>query len=101
MTGEPGDLPWPVEHLRAVGRAYREAAGHGVPPLSCIEAAEAARVVAGGEPEYPATTTRAMINHLSREHGEWLFGPAQDWLERRIAPSPEVEIFDPPEQLNW
>lgn len=101
MTGEPGGLPWPVEHLRVVGRTYREAAGRRVPPLSCIETAEAARVVAGGEAEHPATTTRAMINHLSREHGDWLFGPAQEWLDRQRTPELDGEIFDPPEHLPW
>ncbi len=82
-----------------MGRAYREASGRGVSPLGAVGAADAARVAAGGEPEHPTRTTTAMINHLSCEHGDWLFGPAQAWLDRHSALPLEAEIFDPPEQL--
>ena len=97
MTSESA---WPVEQLRAVGRAYRAAGGRGLDRLRCIEEAEAAYLEAGGAPHDARAAVLAMVAHLAREHGEWLFGPAQEWVDRHGTQEPvRGDLFEPPESV--
>ncbi|SHK17809.1 hypothetical protein SAMN02745194_04358 [Roseomonas rosea] len=54
MTSES---TWPVDQLRAVGRAYRAAGGRGLDRLRRIEEAEAAYLEAGGAPHDARATS--------------------------------------------
>jgi hypothetical protein len=76
---------WPREHLIAAGRAYRDARGEGVGQLASLARAEEAYLAAGGDPHDAGATVLAMIRFLAWAHGDWLFGPAQDWTDRHRA----------------
>ena len=88
--------PWPAEHLRAVGRTFRGAGGRGLSQPACMKAAEEAYLAAGGDAPDPRATVTEMIDLLSREHPEWLYGPTLDWLERQLAPV-RADEFEMPE----
>ncbi|SHJ70112.1 hypothetical protein SAMN02745194_03162 [Roseomonas rosea] len=97
MTGAPD---WPVDHLRAVGRTYRAARGRGLDQLQSVDKAEAAYLAAGGPALDARATVLAIVAHLAREHGDWLFGPAQEWVERHGTREPtHGDLFDPPESI--
>lgn len=68
---------WPVQELRAVGTTYRNAAGCGLDNAACLQLAVAAYLAAGGGQYRAERAVRDMIASLSREHGDWLWGPAQ------------------------
>ena len=82
------DLGWPRDHLSAAGRAYRAARGEGQDQLTCLARAEEAYLAAGGAAEDASATVLAMLRYLGWAHGEWLFGPAQDWMDRHRAEVP-------------
>ena len=97
MTSESA---WPAEQLRAVGRAYRATGGRGLDRLRCIEEAEAAFLAMGGSPAGAREAVLGMVAHLAREHWDWLFGPAQEWVDRHGAQEPaRADLFEPPESL--
>ena len=83
---------WPTHELRAVGIAYREAAGDGLSWQPCLDRAIAAYVAAGGREQGAARAVQDMIASLSREQGDWLWGPAQAFRDRQ---RPELEEGDP------
>ncbi|MFC0384304.1 hypothetical protein [Muricoccus vinaceus] len=80
---------WPVHELRAVGGAYREAGGRGLDGAACLDAAVAAYLAAGGGQHGAERAVRDMIASLSREQGDWLWGPAQAWRDRHAPAAPE------------
>ena len=97
MTGAPDSR---VEQLRAVGRAYRAAGGRGLDRLRCIEEAEAAFLAAGGPPAGAREAVLGMVAQLAREHGDWLFGLAQEWVDRHGSQEPvHGDLFEPPESV--
>jgi hypothetical protein len=68
--------------------------------LSRIEAAETAYLAAGGGALDVRGTVLAMVAYLAREHGDWLLGPAQEWVDRHRVEAPaHADIFDPPESI--
>jgi len=73
---------WSEELLQAAGTTYREARGQGLEPLACLDRAEAAYIAAGGLATDARDTVVAMITSLSAERGDWLWGPAQEWLDQ-------------------
>jgi len=78
---------WPVHELRAVGGAYREAGGRGLDGAACLDAA--AYLAAGGGQHGAERAVCDMIASLSREKGDWLWGPAQAWRDRQAAAAQE------------
>jgi hypothetical protein len=79
---------WPITQLRAVGDAYREAAGRGDDQMACLARAEAAYIAAGGAEASARRAVVDMIASLSREHGDWLWGPAQERMDRQRPEAP-------------
>ncbi|MFC0389499.1 hypothetical protein [Muricoccus vinaceus] len=73
---------WPEDLLQATGAAYRETRGAGLEPLACLDRAEAVYIAAGGVAMGARDVVVAIIASLSAERGDWLWGPAQEWLER-------------------
>jgi len=72
---------WPTAELHAVGKAYRVAAGNGLGGQACMDHAIAAYLAAGGARYGAERAVRDMIASLSRERGDWLWGPAQAWRD--------------------
>jgi len=76
---------WPEDLLQTVGATYREARGNGLDPLACLDRGEAAYIAAGGltlDARDARDMVVAIIASLSAERGDWLWGPAQEWVDR-------------------
>jgi len=73
---------WPEDLLRAVGTTYREARGQGVEGTVSLDQAEAAYVAAGAPATDAWTLVLGILASLSTEHGDWLWGPAQEWVDQ-------------------
>ncbi|MFC7738707.1 hypothetical protein ACFQX4_23530 [Roseomonas sp. GCM10028921] len=89
---------WPVLQLRAVGTAYRQAGAEGLMGEASLERAVAAYVAAGGQQAEAVEIVLGMIASLSAEHGDWLWGPAQAWIERHRIEEPDprdADLFEP------
>jgi hypothetical protein len=84
---------WPAEHLRAVGLTFREAAGKGLEGSECVAHAVEAYVAAGGLRAGAGRAVLDMIASLSAEHGDWLWGPAQEWRERQVLSVMQSDLF--------
>ena len=89
---------WDVERLKAVGTAYREAASQGADGLACLEKAVAAYVAAGGRRSGATQLVLDMISSLSREQGDWLWGPAQALRDRQSSSDDQPDLFEPQEE---
>lgn len=83
---ETADHPWPTPLLRAVGEAWREPAGRGVAFETCRKLAEAAYLAAAGDEPDPSMTVAEMLGYLIENHGGWLCGPHDAWLEANPEP---------------
>jgi len=86
---------WPAHELRAVGTAYRDAAGQGLDGPACLELAVEAYLAAGGGRYGAARAVRDMIASLSREQGDWLWGPAQAWRDQHRPVESWSDTFEP------
>ncbi|MFC7738951.1 hypothetical protein ACFQX4_24870 [Roseomonas sp. GCM10028921] len=53
---------WPGALLEVVGATYRAAAGQGLDTMTCLD-----------------LTITSMIASLSRESGDWFWGPMDEW----------------------
>ncbi|WP_424136918.1 hypothetical protein [Roseomonas chloroacetimidivorans] len=72
--------------------AYRDAAGQGLDTVECLNLARAAYLAAGGAEEEMDHTIASMIASLSRERGDWLWGPMDRWWEHN---RPASNVPDP------
>jgi len=84
---------WPVEPLRAVGSSYRAARGEGQQGEASVAQAMVAYIAAGGSEAAARETVLAMLASLSVEHGDWLWGPAQEWLERHPSAAEDADLL--------
>ena len=84
---------WPVQELRAVGTTYRDAAGRGLEGSACLQLAVVAYLAAGGGEYGAERAVRDMIASLSREHGDWLWGPAQAWRDQHASGDDQPEVM--------
>lgn len=82
-----------------MGTTYRDAAGRGLEGSACLEMAVAAYLAAGGGQYGAERAVRDMIASLSREHGDWLWGPAQALRERQPPSPTQVDLFERPEDV--
>ena len=73
---------WPEDLLQTVGATYRDARGKGLAPLACLDRGEAAYIATGGLATDARDMVVAIIVSLSAERGDWLWGPAQEWVDR-------------------
>ena len=73
---------WSEELLHAVGTAYREARGQGLEGAVSLDQAEAAYIAAGGPAADAKTLVLGILASLSVERGDWLWAPAQEWVDR-------------------
>jgi hypothetical protein len=79
-----------VDLLRVVGTIYREAAGQGIEQADRLRMTVAAYVAAGGEPARADRAVQDMLASLSMERGDWLWGPAQQLVDRQRAAAAET-----------
>lgn len=90
---QPNMVPgWPMERVRAVAKAYREARGLGMEPRQAEEMAVAAHMMAGGTFEQ----ARAEVPKMIRSVGEW----HTSWL-RRLRLDREVREEEALKRLGW
>lgn len=80
---------------RAARRGHRLPGGNRPRPegLWCLELAVAAYLAAGGGQYGAERAVRDMIASLSREHGEWLWGPAQAWRDQHASGQEQPEVM--------
>ena len=78
---------WPVKRLRVVGMAYRQAASEGLDRATCLRISIEAYVAAGGGRTTAAAEVSELIDAIAAEMPGWLWGPAQDWLEKQADPA--------------
>lgn len=83
---------WPIERVRAVAKAYREARGLGMEPPQAEEMAVAAHMLEGGTFEQARAEVPKMIRSIGHWHTAWL---------RRLRLDREVREEEALRRLGW
>ena len=102
MPGETTRVPlsnWPREVVRATVLAYRKAMGEGLSDWQATPRVRAAYLAAGGDPTRMATDIPEMIAAAVRDHSEWFWRPARDYLDRQHRYMKSIGMWPPPK--NW
>ncbi|MGX9966042.1 hypothetical protein ACVFYP_22140 [Roseomonas sp. F4] len=93
---------WPIEMVRAVAVAYRNAEGKGLDNLDCSAAAIEAYVTHGGDPAVAGRDIFRILRAVAHRHGEWLRAPARRWSDRADRYWRSQGIWPPPlDRSKW
>ncbi len=86
-------------HIRAAALAYRAAMVDGLQDGPAAQQAAAAFIAAGGDPETAVADAARIIARVSSDHGDWLWRPVHDKLEREKAAMQQLGWWPGP--LAW
>jgi hypothetical protein len=81
---------WPANLLHVVGSTFRDAAGHGLDTWRCMDLTRVACLAAGGTQDDDLQTITRMIASLSKERGDWLWGPMDAWWAANRPAPPNI-----------
>jgi putative SOS response-associated peptidase YedK len=87
---------WPVEVVRAVCIAHRENCAVGRREPDAWRCLRDAYFTAGGDPRDVASAPMQIIAVVSRDHDDWLWGPARRRIEREHRYWKTLGIWPPP-----
>lgn len=90
LYNPPPCSAWPADLLHAVGSTYRDAAGRGLDTEQCMDLTRTAYLAAGGAKDDDLGTITRMMASLSKERGDWLWGPMDAWWGKNRPTPPDM-----------